>query len=86
MLFLSFYEPAISSRRRFIFDVLKYVRLPLVASKLLEAYVNTCSDISLKVAVSLPQHHKEILSPDLKKIFHDLEYYMGIFSMTSDGL
>ena len=36
-------------RRRYIFDVLKHVRLPLVATKLLESYVETCSDISLKV-------------------------------------
>lgn len=42
----------ISSRRRFIFDVLKHVRLPLVATKLLESYVNNCTDISLKVAMS----------------------------------
>ena len=34
---------------RFIFDVLKHVRLPLVATKLLESYVNNCTDISLKV-------------------------------------
>jgi len=42
----------ITNRRRFIFDVLKFIRLPLVASKLLESYVNNCSDISLKVALS----------------------------------
>jgi len=41
----------ISNRRRFIFDVLKHIRLPLVASKLLESYVNNCTDISLKVAL-----------------------------------
>ena len=34
---------------RFIFDVLKHVRLPLVATKLLESYVNNCTDMSLKV-------------------------------------
>ena len=37
-------------RRRYIFDVLKHVRLPLVATKLLESYVETCTDISLKVS------------------------------------
>jgi len=42
----------ISNRRRYIFDVLKHVRLPLVATKLLEGYVNNCNDISLKVAMS----------------------------------
>jgi len=42
----------ISNRRRFIFDVLKHVRLPLVATKLLESYVNNCTDLSLKVAMS----------------------------------
>ena len=39
-------------RRRFIFEVLKHVRLPLVATKLLESYVNNCTDLSLKVAMS----------------------------------
>lgn len=39
-------------RRRYIFDVLKHVRLPLVATKLLESYVNNCTDLSLKVAMS----------------------------------
>jgi len=42
----------ISNRRRYIFDVLKHVRLPLVATKLLESYVNNCTDLSLKVAMS----------------------------------
>ena len=40
------------SRRRFVFDVLKHVRLPLVATKLLEGYVNNCTDLSLKVQYS----------------------------------
>ena len=31
---------------------MKHVRLPLVATKLLEGYVNNCTDISLKVAMS----------------------------------
>jgi hypothetical protein len=39
-------------RRRFIFDVLYHVRLPLVASKLLESYLNQCEDKSLKVTSS----------------------------------
>merc|ERR1719340_438219 len=42
----------ISNRRRYIFDVLKHVRLPLVATKLLEGYVNNCTDLSLKVAMT----------------------------------
>ena len=36
-------------RRRFIFDILKHIRLPLVATKLLDSYVDACNDISLKV-------------------------------------
>ena len=34
-----------------MFDVLKHVRLPLVATKLLEGYVNNCTDLSLKVRI-----------------------------------
>jgi len=49
---MSWINHDITNRRRFIFDVLKHIRLPLVASKLLEAYVNDCNDISLKVALS----------------------------------
>ena len=32
--------------------MLKHVRLPLVATKLLEGYVADCTDLSLKVAMS----------------------------------
>ena len=42
----------ITNRRRYIFEVLKHVRLPLVATKLLESYVNNCTDLSLKVAMT----------------------------------
>ena len=35
-----------------MFEVLKHVRLPLVATKLLESYVSECSDLSLKVAMT----------------------------------
>ena len=42
----------IANRRRYIFEVLKHVRLPLVATKLLESYVNNCTDLSLKVAMT----------------------------------
>ena len=42
----------IANRRRYIFQVLKHVRLPLVATKLLESYVNNCTDLSVKVAMS----------------------------------
>ena len=42
-------SPGLFFISRFIFDVLKHVRLPLVATKLLESYVNNCTDISLKV-------------------------------------
>lgn len=37
---------------RFVFDILKYIRLPLVPSKLLDSYVKDCVDISLKVALT----------------------------------
>ena len=39
-----------------MFDVLKHVRLPLVATKLLEGYVNNCTDLSLKVQYSILQY------------------------------
>jgi len=45
----------ITNRRRYIFDVLKNIRLPLVASKHLESYVENCVDLSLKVALSSVQ-------------------------------
>jgi len=49
---MSWINHDIPNRRRYIFDVLKHVRLPLVATKLLEGYVNNCNDMSLKVAMS----------------------------------
>lgn len=45
-------EADIVNRRRFIFDVLKFIRLPLVPSRLLESYLQEeCRDISLRVAL-----------------------------------
>lgn len=49
---MNWIEADITSRRRYIFDVLKFIRLPLVPSKLLESYLNECGDISLKVALT----------------------------------
>jgi len=47
-------------RRRFIFDILKHIRLPLVATKLLDSYVDACNDISLKVNhLSLSIKHED---------------------------
>ena len=42
----------LGSRRRHVFDVLKLVRLPLVPSKQLEAFLQDCRDMSLKVALN----------------------------------
>ncbi len=44
-------EADLAGRRRFIFDTLKFVRLPLVPSRLLEAHAASCRDISLRVAL-----------------------------------
>lgn len=41
----------ITTRRRYVFEILNQVRLPLIPSKLLEKSINDCSDISLKVAL-----------------------------------
>lgn len=41
----------ITTRRRYVFDILNQVRLPLIPSKLLEKSISECSDISLKVAL-----------------------------------
>lgn len=41
----------ITMRRRYVFDILNQVRLPLIPSKLLEKSISECSDISLKVAL-----------------------------------
>ncbi|TRY62974.1 hypothetical protein TCAL_05581 [Tigriopus californicus] len=49
---LSWVESDLTARRRFIFDVLKFIRLPLVPSKLLESYLSECPDISLRVALT----------------------------------
>ena len=45
-------EADIVDRRRFVFELLRSIRLSLVPSKLLEAYLGKCGDISLKVALS----------------------------------
>ncbi|XP_023322367.1 actin-binding protein IPP [Eurytemora carolleeae] len=49
---MSWINHNITNRRRFIFDILKHIRLPLVATKLLDSYVDACNDISLKVALT----------------------------------
>ena len=41
----------ITTRRRYVFEILSHVRLPLIPSKLLENSIDECSDISLKVAL-----------------------------------
>jgi actin-binding protein IPP len=38
-------------RRRYVFEVLGHVRLPLLPAQLLERAVSECSDVSLKVAL-----------------------------------
>lgn len=48
---MSWIESDLPNRRRFIFDALKFVRLPLVPFKLIDAHANACRDISLKVAL-----------------------------------
>jgi len=45
----------ITSRRRFIFDVLKYIRLKLVPPKRLDSFSKECRDVSLKVALNSVQ-------------------------------
>ena len=37
---------------RFVFDILKHVRLPLVPSKRLEEFQTQCQDLSLQVALN----------------------------------
>jgi actin-binding protein IPP len=48
---MAWIEANIDARRRYIFDVLKFVRLPLVPSKLLDSYAAQCRDISIGVAL-----------------------------------
>lgn len=50
----------ITTRRRYVFEILNQVRLPLIPSKLLEKSINDCCDISLKVALRSIQ--KDLLS------------------------
>ena len=49
---LSWLEHDVGSRRRFVFDILKHVRLPLVPSKQLDEYQAQCRDLSLQVALN----------------------------------
>ena len=49
---LSWLEFDVSARRRFVFDILKHVRLPLVPSKRLDEYQSQCRDLSLQVALN----------------------------------
>ncbi len=49
---MNWIEWDISARRRFVFDILKFIRLPLVPCKLLDAYLAECTDISLGVAIT----------------------------------
>ncbi|XP_076046546.1 actin-binding protein IPP-like isoform X2 [Oratosquilla oratoria] len=41
----------ITGRRRYVFEILNQVRLPLIPSRLLEKAISECCDISLKVAL-----------------------------------
>jgi hypothetical protein len=41
----------VGSRRRNVFEIVKCIRLSLVPSKRLEAFLLQCNDISLKVAL-----------------------------------
>jgi actin-binding protein IPP len=49
---MNWLEHDVGSRRRFVFDVLKNVRLPLVPSKRLDAFQAQCRDLSLQVALN----------------------------------
>ena len=49
---MAWIEADLVARRRFVFDVLKFIRMPLVPSKLVESYLSECGDISLKVALN----------------------------------
>jgi len=42
----------VGGRRRYVFDVLKYVRLPLVPMKQLDEFQAQCADLSLQVALN----------------------------------
>ncbi|XP_037085880.1 actin-binding protein IPP-like [Pollicipes pollicipes] len=41
----------IEERRRYVFDILCHIRLPLIPSKRIETWINDCCDPSLKVAL-----------------------------------
>nr|XP_022915944.1 actin-binding protein IPP [Onthophagus taurus]XP_022915945.1 actin-binding protein IPP [Onthophagus taurus] len=53
-------EHNIIDRRRYVFEILKYVRLPLFSINLLEKAVNDCTDGSLKVA--LKSVHNDLIN------------------------
>ena len=39
----------VGGRRRYVFDILKYIRLPLVPTKQLDEFQAQCADLSLQV-------------------------------------
>ena len=41
----------IEERRRHVFEILCHIRLPLIPSKRIEAWIDECGDPSLKVAL-----------------------------------
>lgn len=41
----------VTQRRKHVFDVLSPIRFPLISQRQLEAYIETCSDLSLKIAL-----------------------------------
>jgi actin-binding protein IPP len=41
----------VSQRRKLVFEVLAPIRFPLISQKQLETYIESCPDISLKVAL-----------------------------------
>lgn len=45
-------EHSVTSRRRHVFEILSYVRMPLIPSKQLDNFISECWDISLKVALT----------------------------------
>ena len=42
----------VGGRRRYVFDILKYIRLPLVPLKRLDEFQAQCADLSLQVALN----------------------------------
>lgn len=52
----------VTQRRRYIFELLESIRLPVISQKQLDAYVKECPDLSLKVALmkSLQDYKNEM--------------------------